>query len=85
MSYLDSAAPIQVEHPAHYTQGRIEVWDFIDDQQLGFFAGNVLKYVCRYRHKGTPLVDLQKARAYLDRLITQEAGKASPTVAGKRG
>ncbi len=68
-----------VEHPAHYTQGRMEVWDFIRDQDLGFFAGNVLKYVCRYRHKGTPLEDLRKARAYLDRLIAMEAGKAPQT------
>jgi hypothetical protein len=42
-----SADPI--ERPAHYTQGSIEVLEFIEDQQLGFFAGNVIKYVCRYR------------------------------------
>ena len=61
--------------PAHHRQGRIEVWDFIDDQQLGYFAGNVLKYVCRYRHKGTPLEDLRRARACLDRLITAESAR----------
>ena len=58
-----------VQNPAHYTQGKIEVWDFIADQDLGFLAGNVIKYVCRYRHKGNPKQDLLKARAYLDKLI----------------
>lgn len=60
-----------VKHPAHYTQGKIEVWDFIVDQRLGYLAGNVIKYVCRHEHKGNPLQDLQKARAYLDRLIDE--------------
>ena len=68
-----AAAADPVHNPAHYTQGKIEVWDFIEDQQLGFLAGNVIKYVCRYRHKGNPKQDLLKARAYLDRLIQAEA------------
>ncbi|MFQ5737366.1 MAG: DUF3310 domain-containing protein, partial [Thermodesulfobacteriota bacterium] len=55
--------------PPHYTQGKIEVIDFIEDQGLGYPDGNVVKYVCRHRHKGTPLADLKKARWYLDRLI----------------
>lgn len=66
---IDLRAKDAVENPAHYTQGKVEVWDFIKDQGLGFFAGNVIKYVCRYRHKGNPKQDLLKARAYLDKLI----------------
>lgn len=31
----------------------------------GFCAGNVIKYVWRYRHKGTPADDLDKALQYL--------------------
>lgn len=58
-----------VNHPSHYTQGRIEVIDFIEDQGLGFHLGNVVKYVCRYRLKGGK-DDLEKARWYLDRLIS---------------
>lgn len=57
-----------VNHPSHYTQGNIEVIDFIEDQDLGYHAGNVVKYVCRYRHKNG-LEDLKKARWYIDRLI----------------
>ena len=29
------------EDPAHYQRGTIQVWDFIADQRLDFFAGNV--------------------------------------------
>lgn len=62
----------EIAKPKHYNQGKIECWDFIVDQNLGYLAGNVVKYVTRYRHKGTPLKDLEKAKAYLDRLIREE-------------
>jgi hypothetical protein len=60
-----------VSHPSHYTQGRIEVLDFILDQRLPYLAGNIVKYLCRYRWKGKPVEDLKKARFYLDRLIEE--------------
>lgn len=59
----------QVDHPAHYNYGKIEVIDAIEDWQLGFHEGNVVKYVARAAHKGKPLQDLQKAQWYLNRLI----------------
>ena len=58
-----------VNRPAHYTAGRIEVIDFIEDQAFGYLDGQVIKYMARYRHKGAPVEDLRKARWYLDRLI----------------
>ena len=57
-----------VDKPAHYNQGNIEVIDFIDDQNLGYYEGNVIKYVCRYRYKNG-IQDLEKAAWYLNRLI----------------
>ena len=60
-----------INHPKHYTQGKIEVHSFILDQQLPWDAGNVVKYVCRYRFKGG-LEDLLKARWYLNSLIRKE-------------
>jgi hypothetical protein len=60
-----------VEHPDHYTHGKIECIDVIEDWQLPFHAAQVLKYLCRYRWKGSPLLDLQKARWYLDRMISK--------------
>jgi len=63
-----------VNHPKHYTFGRIEVLDAIEDWRLGFHAGNVVKYVVRAKHKGKELEDLRKARVYLDRLIAMVEG-----------
>jgi hypothetical protein len=57
-----------INHPAHYTQGKIEVIDFIEDQQLNFHEANVIKYVCRHKHKNG-VEDLKKAMWYLQRRI----------------
>ena len=58
--------------PAHYQRGKIQVWDFIADQDLSFLAGNVVKYICRAGHKEheSALDDLLKAQAYINKLIT---------------
>jgi hypothetical protein len=61
-----------IDHPGHYNNGSIEVIDVIEDWQLGFHEGNVVKYVARASHKGDRLQDLRKARWYLNRLIAQE-------------
>mgnify|MGYP003586683419 CR=1 FL=1 len=59
-----------INHPPHYTSGKIEVWDFILDQGLDFVLGNVIKYVCRAGRKGDRLEDLMKAKAYLEKAIS---------------
>lgn len=60
-----------VNHPSHYTDGKIEVIDFIEDKNLSFHLGNVVKYIARAGKKDTTktLEDLKKARWYLDRYI----------------
>lgn len=60
-----------VNHPSHYTNGKIEVWDFISDQKLNYARGNVIKYVCRAGKKdpSKELEDLLKAKAYIDHEI----------------
>ena len=59
-----------VEHPAHYTFGKIEVLDAIEDWGLDYHRGNILKYIVRAGKKGDNLIeDLRKARFYLDRYI----------------
>jgi len=63
-----------VDHPSHYNQGKIEVIDFIEDQNLGFHEGSAVKYICRYPHKGRPIEDLEKAVWYLQRLIALHKG-----------
>ena len=57
-----------VNHPKHYTQGKIEVIDFILDQKMGYLESNILKYICRHRYKNG-LEDLKKAQWYINKLI----------------
>jgi hypothetical protein len=60
-----------VNHPSHYTHGNIEVIEAIEDWQLPYFLGNVVKYVARCDHKGNPVEDLRKAKFYLEREIAK--------------
>lgn len=60
-----------INHPSQYTRGKIEVIDFIEDQQLPYHLGNVIKYIARAGYKGDKLEDLKKARWYLDRYINE--------------
>jgi hypothetical protein len=54
-------------NPSYYRK-KIEVSDFIDEYDLDYFEGNVIKYVVRHKAKNG-LEDLQKAKWYLERLI----------------
>lgn len=36
-----------INHPSHYTDGKIEVIDFIEDKKLNFHRGNAIKYISR--------------------------------------
>lgn len=58
-----------INHPDHYTLGKIEVYDFIKAWDLSFAEGNVVKYVVRAPYKSRTVEDLKKARWYLDQLI----------------
>ncbi len=60
-----------INHPAYYTDGKIEVSDFIADKNLNFFRGNVVKYVARAGKKNADkeIEDLKKAEWYLNREI----------------
>lgn len=57
--------------PSHYQRGKIEVWDFIEDQRLDYLAGNCVKYICRAGHKDyeSELDDWLKVKAYVERKI----------------
>ena len=60
-----------VNHPSHYTDGKIEVIDFIEDKKLGFSLGNAVKYIVRAGKKDPTktIEDLKKAQWYLNREI----------------
>ena len=60
--------------PEHYNCWTIEPIDFILKNGLGFCEGNIIKYVMRWEMKNG-VVDLKKARKYIEFLIEQEEGK----------
>ena len=63
-----------INHPSHYTFGKIEVIDVIEDWELPYHLGNVVKYVARAgkKNKDKKIEDLEKAKWYLERYIAGE-------------
>lgn len=63
-----------VNHPAHYTSGKMECIDIVDvmteDKQglEAFCTGNIVKYLYRYNKKGG-VEDVKKAEWYFKKLI----------------
>ena len=67
-----------VKHPNHYRgKNGLEAWDVIEaftSDLTGieaFDIGNVLKYICRWKHKNG-VQDLLKAKEYLDHVILRK-------------
>ncbi len=64
-----------VNHPAHYTTGKIETWDYIVDvigeyESISVAHAQVLKYLgSRLWNKNDPLEDAKKAQWYLTEMI----------------
>ena len=70
-----------IEKRDYYNRGSVEAIDAIESACTGltgfegFLTGTCLKYLFRWRWKGTAVADLHKAQYYLDRLITEEEKK----------
>lgn len=69
-----------VNHPSHYVKNaiRLEPIDILEN--FDFCTGNALKYIIRYKDKGKPLEDLEKAlfyakRAYKKKLLKKRYSK----------
>lgn len=67
-----------VNHPSHYTAGRFEAIDVIEDAVqhapdpvLGALQWQALKYLLRMWGKGNARQDAAKAQWYLSRLIAK--------------
>jgi hypothetical protein len=65
-----SALQVQVAGD-HYKNQAIQPVEYIHANGIGFFEGNVIKYVTRWRDKGG-IADLEKAKHYIDLLIELE-------------
>ncbi len=50
---------------SHYKDFYIQPYEFISKNDLSFFQGNVIKYVCRYKKK-SGIQDLEKIIHYCE-------------------
>lgn len=55
----------------HYKELAIQPVEYIHANNIGYFEGNVIKYVSRWRNKNG-VKDLEKAKHYIDLLIELE-------------
>jgi hypothetical protein len=55
----------------HYKDLAIQPVEYIHANNIGYFEGNVIKYVSRWRNKNG-VKDLEKAKHYIDLLIELE-------------
>jgi hypothetical protein len=55
----------------HYKELAIQPVEYIHANNIGYFEGNVIKYVSRWRSKNG-IKDLEKAKHYIDLLIELE-------------
>lgn len=77
IAYKDNGryqSPDVVNHPSHYTNGKVECIDAIESATVGktgieaVCVANVIKYLWRYEDKNG-LEDIKKAQWYLNKLI----------------
>lgn len=83
---MEDPKPDMVNHPSHYTFGKVECIDALESMAEGYnvfgsskegpcvfasLAWQVVKYIWRAPLKGKMHEDLMKAKFYLERLITK--------------
>lgn len=61
----------------HYKRA-CQPWEIIEEWELNYWAGNIIKYVLRYPYKNG-VEDLEKAKHYLEYLIKKEKDAATAT------
>lgn len=59
-----------INHPPYYQHG-IEPIEFIESHNLNFNLGSAVKYIARSPYKGTELLDLKKAKWFIEREINK--------------
>ena len=71
----NSALDVQ-EGGDHYKSLAIQPVEYIHANKIGYFEGNVIKYVTRWKLKNG-IADLEKAKHYLELLIELETKNAA--------
>ena len=64
---------------SHYKDQPIQPVEYIHANEIGYFEGNVIKYVTRWRSKNG-LADLEKAKHYIELLIDLEKEKVKASI-----
>ena len=69
-----------INNPPHYNSGGIECIDYMKDNMeptmfIGYLEGNCKKYLHRWRYKGVPVQDIEKALWYLTKLRDELKGE----------
>ena len=67
----------------HYKAMPIQPVEFIHANRIGYFEGNVIKYVSRWKQKNG-LADLEKAKHYIELLIELEKKEFKDSPAGTK-
>lgn len=58
----------------HYKNMKIQLVDFIYENNISYLEGNIIKYLVRHKNKNG-VEDLKKAAHYLNILIEKESNK----------
>ncbi len=70
-----NASPLSTQEGGnHYKDLKIQPVEYIHANGIGYFEGNVIKYITRWRAKNG-VEDLKKARHYIELLIELEGNK----------
>lgn len=78
---MQQPAKEHVNHPDHYQTSSVECIDALGaatedlSGDEAFCTASAIKYLWRWKKKGTPIEDLRKAQWYIDRLINKLEGK----------
>lgn len=73
----DNPLDVQVAG-SHYKDMNIQPVEYIHANSIGYFEGNVIKYISRWRKKNG-IADLEKAKHYIDLLIEMETRYGADT------
>lgn len=68
----------------HYKKHAIQPVEYIHANGIGYFEGNVIKYVTRWRDKGG-MADLEKAKHYIELLMQLEQEKNAKVIPAEAG
>lgn len=66
----------------HYKKHKIQVWDFILANNIGYMEGSAIKYLCRWQDKGG-VQDLKKAVHFIERLIEEQEQQEKTSMPGE--